>query len=476
MRSHQIEMRPLSSQMLLAAAVVVACLPSLTSAQLLQGHSLIKADAAKLAAEWYMAGQIVPTVDSIILSPGVPQRIGAFWSSTPLLTNDFEVTLKIKGSHPPVRHTKDGGFALWYVHENGTNVHSLLFETHAQNQEKIQAYTWPQDFAAAGCDLLGWKSTFDGLGVIFLDEETGPSVSPVPNDGRQSWKLGAGVPSPNAVKTDFLNGQETTVKVSVKASQATVEVPGQPPVTVNGAFRSGGYLGFTSFGGTKLTPESEEKSFSVELLEMQVINNDRNAKGEEVKSTPAPAAPVPEDEKVDVIAEASSFKDHRQESDAIKDLTNVVFKLVVETQPIRHQMERAIASLAKRIDLMETNFNELKAELDKKTGHHLATEFEAIKQELTTLSDVASKETQDRHSRLESLHHDIADVHKSAHSPDNIDKHLDKLSASNDKVLDQLTNEHQTMFGVSLAAIAFIVIAGLSLYNKFRCWEKKHVL
>merc|ERR1712050_125551 len=158
------------------------------------------------------------------------------------------------------------------------------------------------------------------------------------------------------------------------------------------------------------------------------------------------------------------------------DLTNVVFKLVVETQPIRHQMERAIATLAKRIDLMETNFAALKTELDKKTGHKLGAEFEAIKAELTQLSSVASKETQDRHSRLESLHQDIADVHKSAHSPDNIDKHLDKLSQSNDAVLDQLNNQHQSMFGLSLAAIAFIIIAGLSLYNKFRCWEKKHVL
>jgi len=32
------------------------------------------------------------------------------------------------------------------------------------------------------------------------------------------------------------------------------------------------------------------------------------------------------------------------------------------------------------------------------------------------------------------------------------------------------------MFGVSIAAIAFVLVAGLSLYNKFLCWEKKHVL
>merc|ERR1740121_2762745 len=172
---------------------------------------------------------------------------------------------------------------------------------------------------------------------------------------------------------------------------------------------------------------------------MVVVNNDKNAKGEEGKATPPPTLPDPEEEKVDVMAEASSFKDHRDESNAIKDLTNVVFKLVMETQPIRHQMERALGTLAQRIDRMETNFGELKAELDKKTGHKLGEEFASIKQELATLSNVASKETEERHSRLESLHHEIADVHKSANGPDgNIDKHLDRLMQSNDKVLDQI--------------------------------------
>merc|ERR1712190_102421 len=180
--------------------------------------------------------------------------------------------------------------------------------------------------------------------------------------------------------------------------------------------------------------------------------------------------------KRDALADTSSHRDHRKESEAIKELTNMVFKLVTETQPIRQQMARSIETLGKRIDAMEQSFSELKAELDKKTGHKLGEEFEAIKRELSTLSTVASKETEDRHSKLENLHNDIAEVHKTAHSPDNIDKHLDKLSESNTKVLDQLTNEHQRMFGVSIAAIAFIIIAGLSLYNKFRCWEKKHVL
>merc|ERR1719159_788781 len=139
-------------------------------------------------------------------------------------------------------------------------------------------------------------------------------------------------------------------------------------------------------------------------------------------------------------------------------------------------MSRAITSLSKRIGVMEKTFQDLKAELDKKTGHKLGEEFDAIKKELTSLTSYTSQETRERHKRLETLHSDIKDVHKTAHSTEGLDKHLDKLTESNSKVLDQLTSEHQKMFGVSIAAIAFIMIAGLSLYNKFRCWEKRHIL
>jgi len=154
----------------------------------------------------------------------------------------------------------------------------------------------------------------------------------------------------------------------------------------------------------------------------------------------------------------------------------MVFKLVVESQPMRAQMTRAIESLDRRVTVMEKTFENLKTELDKRTGHKLGAEFDAIKKELTSLSKVASTETQERHKKLESLHEDIAHVHKSATSQDNIDHHLNKLTESNKRTLDNLNGQHQRMFGVSIGAIAFVVIAGLSLYNKFRCWEKKHVL
>jgi hypothetical protein len=299
------------------------------------------------------------------------------------------------------------------------------------------------------------------------------------NNGKMPYKLRMGVPATDALKFDWRSDQEVTVAVKVTPTGATVSIGGGGSVEVKSEFKAGGYIGFSLLsGGRPGGYQPTERSTYVELKKLEVINNDKASKGEEAHELKPKAASgvLNLEEKEDILASSSSFKDHRAESDAIKDLTNMVFKLVVESQPQRQQMAATIESLSKRIGVMEKTFRDLKNELDKKTGHKLGEEFESIKKELTSLSSYTSQETRDRHKRLETLHSDIADVHRTAHSSDSIDKHLDKLTESNSQVLDQLTSEHQKMFGVSIAAIAFIMIAGLSLYNKFRCWEKKHIL
>merc|ERR1719152_1042557 len=111
---------------------------------------------------------------------------------------------------------------------------------------------------------------------------------------------------------------------------------------------------------------------------------------------------------------------------------------------------------------MEQAFKQLKEELDKKSGHKLDAEFDAM--------------TKERSKKLETLHEDIAKVHKATtdSSGEGIANHIKTLEESNQRTLNNLDDEHRRMFGVSIFAIAFIIIAGLSLYNKFRCWEKKH--
>jgi len=444
----------------------------------LVGHSLTAPpDINKLAEDWFLAGTVIPTGQSLSLNSGSPNRVGMLWSLYPLLTDNFEVTLRLKIKGAATRTTKDEGFVFWYVYENATAAQYNVTKDYLENQEAIIANTWEYAMQASSFNLLGYRNQFNGLGVFFTSDAEGNAVcSALENNGRNDLKIGAGIPGANSKKFD--RTKEVTVKIRVQKAAVKVEIVGEGTIDLTGDFKAGGYIGMSAHGGKKGVIDSTERADSVELYDFQVTNFDAAQEGEKLpaKTAAAAATPTKPGEKVDMLGDSSSFKDHRAESDAIKVLTNMVFKLVVETQPMRAQLTSAIESLEKRITTMEGTFENLKNEIDKKTGHHLGAEFELIKSELSSLSTVATKEAQDRHTRLGTLHADIADVHKSAKSPDNIDAHLNKLTESNQRTLVQLNNNHQKMFGVSIAAIAFVIIAGLSLYNKFRCWEKKHVL
>jgi hypothetical protein len=453
---------------------------SLAEAQL-PGHSLQAPPLIpKLAADWFVAGTVIPNTKALVLNPGVPHRLGYIWSKYPLLTNDFEVQFEFSVKAPAERSVKDDGFAIWYVNENASDSMENITSTRLHNQAEIVANTWTTAFSAEEKDLLGYKNKYDGLGVFFTNggqNKDKPTVGGLSNDGKSQYNINMGVPTTEAMQFDYRSGNKVVVKMRFRPLGVKIEIEGGPSQEVKCDVKSGGYLGLSIYGGHKGKVESTEKSDIVELWRLSTINHDSSAKGEDLPVAEAakPAVKAPE-EKENIIGETSSFKDHRAESEAIKSLTNMVFKLIVESQPMRQQMTRAIETLDKRVTVMEKTFESLKVELDKRTGHKLGEEFDAIKKELSTLSKVASTETKERHQRLDNLHKDIAHVHRKATSQDNIDNHLAKLTESNQRTIENLNSEHQKMFGVSIAAIAFIIIAGLSLYNKFRCWEKKHVL
>mmetsp|Transcript_25924 Transcript_25924/g.54766 ORF Transcript_25924/g.54766 Transcript_25924/m.54766 type:complete len:490 (-) Transcript_25924:89-1558(-) len=432
--------------------------------ELLRGHSIKgPPDIYQLAANWYLFGTAIPSRRSLVMCPGAASRMGQLWSRNPLLTGNFEVTMTLTASGSP-----GGSLAMWYVYENATDAVYNLSVQHAQDQDQLIANTWGHAFAYNGFDLVAYREAYDGLGV-FLTDGAQPSVSALANDKTKARKMEVDLPTSDAVKvTSFQTGTEMVVKIRIQPQGAKVEVVGKGSIDVNSAFRSGGYLGFTCHGGVNTS------SFW-ELAKLDVMNFDNQVKGEEIIEA-APSTSASPDEKVDVLRETSAFKAHRDENAAIRELTTVVFKTIIETMPVRLAMSKAVESLDKRITTMEHSWNEFKESANHILQTNAQADFDAIKTELSSLSSVASKETQDRHKRLESLHTDIADAHKTAKSTESIDKHLDKQRDSNVLLIDTLNNEHQNMFGVSIAAIAFILVAGLALYNKFRCWEHKHVL
>jgi len=444
----------------------------------LTGHSINTPPlVSTLASDWFLAGTVIPSTRSLVISAGVPNRMGYIWSKYPLLTNDFEIEVEFSITGPEQRSVKGEGFAVWYVQDNVTASMDNITNSHLHNQDEILANTFGTAFSAEKFDLFGYRSHFNGIGVFFTDggqNKDSPTIGGFANDG--SIDGSASVPTPNATQHNFRKGDKVTAKIRVQPKSFKVEVGGVTQ-EIKADTKTGGYIGISVYTGTKGKVEVSEKSDFVEFWKFSVTNHDVAQKGEDLPSKlPAPATTKAPENKEDLMHEMSSRKDHRAESEAIKELTNMVFKLVVESQPLRTAMAKAIESLNLRVTTMEKTFETLKEEVDKRTGHKLGAEFDAIKKELTTLSRAASRETEERHKRLDSLHNDIAIVHKSAIHQDNIDSHLNKLTESNKRTLDSLVGEKQKMFGVSIAALAFILIAGFSLYNKFRCWEKKHIL
>jgi len=373
--------------------------------------------------------------------------------------------------------TESAGFAFWYVNENATDAQAPVVFNHAQDQQEMIDTSWFEQVRMAGFDFFGYRSAFDGLGVFFdaSTDSPQPSVTALVNSkDKRITSLPKDCPS--CLKFDWRTDSEVVVKVRIQPTSVKVEVVGggSTEVPTGLAVKAGGYIGFSfQSGDPSAGIHPDKKSTYVELKGLKVTNYDSSASGEDAHELRASSI---RNEKADVLAGASSFRDHRAESAAIKDLTNMVFKLVVESQPQRQQMARAVEALAERVRGMEANFKDLKAELDKKLGHSLGVEFEKIKQELFALSKFTSKETDDRRKRLDVLHADVSNTHKTVQSSENLDKHIDKLTDSNSKVLSQLTSEHRSMFGVSFMGIVFIFVGGISLYHKFRSWEKKHVL
>jgi hypothetical protein len=484
--------RPRGLAYLARITLLVSTIGVVQAQTLLPGHSISLDSAASgtlpwsparlaaLGADWFLAGTVIPSGKTLVLSPGVPNRLGYIWSRYPLLTNDFEVQLKFTAKPPAERSVKDDGFAVWYVQENASEAMMNISDTHLHNQEELIANTWGTAFTSEGMDLLGYRSKFNGVGVFFAnggEHKDKATFGALSNDGQTTHSLSQTIPTSDAVPYDYRSGKEVVVKMRFRPLGIKIEIEGGPSQEIKADVRAGGYIGLSVFGGTKGKVEASERSDFIEVLGLTVNNYDQAAKGEDLpKEAPAVEPTKAPEQKADMIKEASSFKDHRAESEAIKELTNMVFKLIVESQPMRSQMMRAIETLGKRITVMEQSFEGLKGEIDKRTGHKLGEEFDAIKKELTSLSQVASTESQESKQRLESLHQDISHVHKSANSQDNIDHHLNKLKDANQRTMENLTNEHQKMFGFSIAAIAFIVIAGLALYSKFSSWEKKHIL
>merc|ERR1712098_557343 len=96
-------------------------------------------------------------------------------------------------------------------------------------------------------------------------------------------------------------------------------------------------------------------------------------------------------------------------------------------------------------------------EINTRTGHDLDREFDDIKKELLNLSEVASVETEKRKEKMKDLQKDLDSIKSKK-----IDHHLERLTSTNQKVLETLNEGHRWSFFISGFAILLILAAGLA--------------
>merc|ERR1719446_1366926 len=143
-----------SAAAFLRIAVLGSAVAGIQAQSQLPGHSIVAPPAiTTLASDWFLAGTVIPSTRSLVLSPGVPNRLGYIWSKFPLLTNDFEVEFEFSIKAPAERSVKDDGFAFWYVQDNASDVLNNISVTHLHNQEEIIANSWSTAYTAETLDL-----------------------------------------------------------------------------------------------------------------------------------------------------------------------------------------------------------------------------------------------------------------------------------------------------------------------------------
>ena len=111
----------------------------------------------------------MPSHRSLILTPGVADRVGSIFSRLPLKTNDFSAEFTFSAK-PGVAGFEQDGFAFWYTEENASEITREASMKHAHNQDELIAGTWYTPYVKQmGLGTFGYKTQYKGIGAAWLD-------------------------------------------------------------------------------------------------------------------------------------------------------------------------------------------------------------------------------------------------------------------------------------------------------------------
>lgn len=423
--------------------------------------------------EWMLSGASISIRDRVLLNPGVPERHGFFFNKAPLLTNDYEVsfTFRVVGDKEAPEKS-DQSFGFFYVYENVTQGHD--------ESKIIKAKDWKEGMKDVGLTFSGFKSKFDGYGVVFstmdAQKKPKPSISGVLNDGTQSIEMFKGVPTSDAKPVDFRNTLNAA-QMKIRATPTTVEgwLKLSPSLSwidcfkLTGTFKSGGYLGFTSWSGEEAGPKTD----MVSIVEMNTYNHDTTSLGEDIKDV---SKEIQDAYREMLTDKNRHFKDQKSQKEHLERLTEMLSNHMIAVKPQEDQMFKKLTGLQDRMHRLEENCKTLRQEIRVVLGNSSSGSMTAMKSELVGLRHVFMKDSAAHSQKIDTVQQTVFDVKKK--------KEDKKVSPQSLAIIAEKTESLQKTVEASSSQVSWMMIIliiavvgiGALMYNRMRYYEKKHFI
>jgi len=434
---------------------------------------------ASLLGDWFVSGASIFERERLLLHPGVAERHGFAWSTKPVQTNNFEVTITFKLSGEELSKVpSDQSFALWLLREN---ISADFNESRA-----ILAPSWLDGLKQQGYLLSGSKGLFEGFGAVFSSSNAenmlSPTVSFVSNDKHQTLSYGTDVPSKTGKSMDFRN-TEAKFKLRVKADfvQGHVILDGKRHECFSVDRKSfpvkaGNYLGFTAWSGTA---KEGKTSDSVSLLQVEVINFDDQTVGEDLaEASNAEAASY-----ASLMSEGSRhFEDQKSQTQHIDKIAAMLSEHLQNTQNERQIMEVRMSSMMDSLQTFHSSCRTLTKEMHYlgngklgkaggKKSH--ANHVEDMKHELIGLRRLLTKEGASHLQKIEAVQRNLLEVKEQAAKGAG-SAVLGKIVAQTQTLEQTVESRGSQMSWMMMCLLGSVMVIGWLIWNRMDYYEKKH--
>eukprot|EP00922_Rhytidocystis_sp_ex-Travisia-forbesii_P044700 GHVS01066625.1.p1 GENE.GHVS01066625.1~~GHVS01066625.1.p1 ORF type:complete len:579 (+),score=78.97 GHVS01066625.1:271-2007(+) len=430
--------------------------------------------------DWELAYSTVPGAAHVVVAPAVSNRRGFMFNKYPMKTANFELQFQFELSGLDATSGTEG-FAFWYVYEDVAKVKPATPE-----EEQL----W---------NLFGYRNNFKGLGVFFACKDRSgkinPSISGMIGDGTRSITTTADIPTSTGVYYKFRNaGTSISFKLTAGPKGVLGEMRSSPTSNWVTCFHfqgtplaEGGYVGFTGYtgsdamlpaGGPERPQPVKPTGDLIKVLNFNMYNLDLSQPGEDnnwtIKETMGQDINVG-----DILRDHSHHKDQHEQTEALKQLTRMLYKHMSEQSPREQSMTRTMNSLMSLVQKLSTDVREMKKEMQMATGLNHTDVMHSMKSELSGLKNLFHRHSQHHANSLQSLTSKFDTIGSQSRTGQETTSHVKEireLSARAQSLEKTINIQSNTTSWLAVGILGVLVGFGLFVWKRFRDMEKKHYL